>query len=351
MGIFSFRENWRSLQRSKAEIAALEAKTGSDAKKKKINRAIDDQQQISRRAFIQMLAGGTITAVGAGTAIGITIQKLTAEPEFDYSRKPSVPMTPIVQLNLSASNEIERMVELQGYWKKTSLQAIERFRASDPRVGLLINFMREKARYSVPVGPVMTQSIGTKGDETEKLLNDPQSFEVVYMPEKYAARMAAPILTEGDGTMRIATNFRLQEWLGIMFLHELSHEYDQKVNGENTRNKDEYFAGEVRAHLLEMALLKSWDPKSYEQLIKRGVPLFNGIKKGANIETMIRLIKSLYPLTPEYVSEKESDLGIASCLMAIAFEDARANGAKDKDLEQVYKDMLRNFGGGDRAKR
>ncbi len=353
MGIFSFRQNWQDRKDAHAEIARLEAESSSaetKGRKKKLERAIGDQRVISRRAFMQLLGGGAVVAAGTGGVVA-TIAKLAKEPpepEFDYTRKPSVHMTPVKPAVLTAQDTLNRMIELQEYWKRISLEALEGFRNADPKVAELIQFMSENAEYSIPMGPVVTQMIFKNQDPQEAMAkhNNPRRFEMVYMPEEYAKGMPAPILTQPDGTMRLATNFRMKEWLGIMLAHELSHEYDLKMNAENPHEKGEYLAGEVKAHLFEMKLLKSWDPKTYEELIKRGTPLFESVQRGASMDKLMRLINALYPTTFEYVSERESSLGAASCLVAIAFENARAKGKTDKDLELVYQDIFRRFGGG-----
>ncbi|MFA7277493.1 MAG: hypothetical protein WC101_00705 [Candidatus Gracilibacteria bacterium] len=350
MGIFSFGQNWQARKGADAEIARLEAESGSaetKGRKKKIDRAVGDQREISRRAFMQLLGGGAAVVAGAAVS-GAGVMKLMQEPEFDYTRKPSVHMTPIRPVVLTGQDNLNRMLELQEYWKRISLEALEGFRNADPKVAELIQFMSENAEYSIPMGPVVTQMIFKNQDPQEAMAkhNNPRRFEMVYMPEEYASGMPAPILTQPDGTMRLATNFRMKEWLGIMLAHELSHEYDLKMNAENPHNQGEYLAGEVKAHSFEMKLLKSWDPKIYDELIKRGTPLFEGVQRGASMDKLIQLINSLYPTTPEYASAHESSLGAASCLVAIAFEDARSKGKTDKDLESVYQDIFRKFGGG-----
>lgn len=351
MGIFDFGKNWQARKEAEGKISSLEEEgiaVNAKGRKRRIDQAIIDQREISRRAFMQLLGGGAVVASGVVGMVGGAVHAMK-DPEFDYDRKPSVPMTSIAPATLTSQDDFSKSMELQRYWKSLSMEALEMFRGADPRVAELIDFMSKNAYYSIPVGPVVTQTVfksSSSQDEIKALENNPYRFEMVYMPERYAVNMPAAILTEPDGTMRIATNFRMKEWLGVMLTHELSHEYDIKVNGENPRNKGEYLAGEVKAHSLEMKLLKSWDPKSYAALIKRGTPLWEGMQRGATIDTFVKLCQSLYPTTPEYVSARESSLGIASCIVAVVFESARAKGATDKDLESLYQDIFRRFGGG-----
>jgi len=75
--------------------------------------------------------------------------------------------------------------------------------------------------------------------------------------------MRSSIITEPNGrTVRVATLFRSREWLGIMLAHEMSHVHDGIVGNENSHNRDEWLAGEVKAHRMEMDLLKHWNPKT-----------------------------------------------------------------------------------------
>lgn len=202
--------------------------------------------------------------------------------------------------------------------------------------------MQEKAFYSIPTGPVVTQHLMEGTTNPELLMKQArEGFEIVYMPDQFAAAMPSSILTEGGGkTMRIATTFKSKEWLGIMLAHEMSHVYDQLIEGENSRDENQYLAGEVKAHLFEMKLLKSWNPQAYEKLISAGIPMI----RSGNRNGVMNLARSLYPLEPGQVSQNEASLGSASCLVAVYFEDAMQRGATPEQLKGVYVNLTRQFG-------
>ncbi len=237
---------------------------------------------------------------------------------------------------------MEGQFKLQDHWKKISEEALGAFEAADPRVAVLHDMMKKNAFYTTPVGQVTTVR-AIRGSQSE-ILNakpNPQEFEIVYMPEQFARHMASAILTEAGGkTVRIATTFKSKEWLGIMLAHELSHVEDQLYHGENSRNHEEYMAGEVRAHKFEMGLLRSWNPKVYEELLSKGIPLYE--KK--QYDELDALVASLYPVTTPEVSPNEKALGTASAFLAVAFEGAIKKGATDKDLQAVYAQLVREFG-------
>lgn len=265
------------------------------------------------------------------------------KPEMGPSVVSKLRPTPIQPAQLRGE-QTERMMQLQDYWKSIAEDALSRFEVADPRVGQIHTFMKNNAFYSIPMGPVVTQQVfkGSPEEYMKDTRRNANAFEVVFMPEKYASRMRSSILTESGGrTVRIATSFKSREWLGIMLAHELSHVEDQIVHGENSRNKDEYMAGEIKAHKFEMNLLKSWNPEVYATLIEKGAPFYAAKK----IDELDRLIASLYPVSTPEVSQSERNLGLASAIIAIAFETAIKKGATDKDLEIVYQGIVKEFSG------
>jgi hypothetical protein len=254
-------------------------------------------------------------------------------PKDNFTKVPEMTKLPV--------DRFLALIAMQEHWKTVSEQALSKFVATDPEVAKLLKFMQERAFYSVPQGPVQTVVMIAPGDEAvrEKMED---GFEIVFMPEEYAAGMKAPILTQNQGrTMRIATSFKSQEWLGIMLAHEMSHVHAGIVEGENFHNRGQYLEGEVNAHLLEMKLLKSWDEEAYGRLISGGIPLWNKRDKAG----LIALSESLYPLTDDLVSSRESGLGMASCIIAVAFESARKYGATPIELGHVYQELGRFFAG------
>jgi len=234
----------------------------------------------------------------------------------------------------------EQMLEHQAHWKNISQEALQLF-VDNPTVVKLLKFMDQNAVYSVAQGPKKTLRVAkTDKEDLQKKLNDPLSFEIVFMPEKYAPQMRAPIVIDPSGkTIRIAANFKVQEWLGIMLAHELSHVYDVLVNKENVFNKEEWNAGEVRAHLLEADLIKKWNPKTYQILLEKGTPLL----KAEQFRKLIKLIENLYPVTQENASYHEASLGLAGCITAVALEHAKSQGLTEKDMGMVYKNLMKKI--------
>jgi len=235
--------------------------------------------------------------------------------------------------------EVEQMKHLQEYWKKVSLEALNRFINADPIMPRLYEFFEKNAEFSIPMGPVATMHFSS-GDTAKAIgeipKSDNQKFEVVFMPEKYADGMKSSIITENHGrTMRVAANFKCKEWLGIMLAHELSHVYNLLIEGEDPYQEQQYYAGEVKAHSLEMRLLRAWSPEVYEELI-RGTQNLDR-KSGAKMKEFDEMADRLYPLESPYVGDREGRLGYASLLISAKFELARRRGATDKDLEGLYK--------------
>lgn len=171
-----------------------------------------------------------------------------------------------------------------------------------------------------------------------------QTFEIVFMPKQYARFMPSSIMTEPSGrTVRIATNFKSRRWLGIMLAHELGHVEDQIVHGEDSTNRDEYNAGEVRSHLLENKLLRFWDTRTYDYFIDKAIPVYKEAYMTNDKANLKKLIAKLYPVEEPSVSHYESNLAYASCFIAVAFEDALRKGASLKDLANVYVDVGDRF--------
>ncbi len=203
----------------------------------------------------------------------------------------------------------------------------------------LIEYMKQHAYYTIPRGPVVTQRI-SRGSIEENMQDmpgkDPLSFEVVFMPEVFAKGMPSAILTQDRGkTMRVATQFKTEDWLGIMLAHEVSHVYDQLVEHENPDDPQQNAAGEVKAYLLEKDLLKYWNPDVYKKLIEKGLPLFHDKK----YRELLSLAETLYPLNPKQVSFHESSLGAASIVMSLALEEAQQRGASEEEFVRVYKEV------------
>lgn len=334
----------------------------SRSERKQLNKELAQIHGQERRVVLKFLAGMGATGLGL-TALGWGVKSLfdsgaedLADEQIsarsDLYRPIDIPedvgiknFSAIEKPSFSGQSEFERMLEFSDYWKNVCFDAMEFFRTADPRMAEVISYMRENAFYSIPQGPQVTQMIFSVGaDAAMDPLDNPRSFEIVFMPEEYASYYPGPILTEEGGkTVRVMANFKTKEWLGIMLGHELKHVIDQLVHGEDSRNEQQYLAGEVQAHLFEMNLLKHWDVKTYNFLIDRGRPLFKKGMSEGNIGEFLNFVYKLYPVSEPAVSFHEAALGKASCMMAVAFEDALISGKNQRDLALLYKQLRDTF--------
>jgi len=255
------------------------------------------------------------------------------KPKNETKKVPQIKTSEIQQMPFLKGERAMQMLEMQKYWEKIALDAIGMFKDAHPKMPQLIEFMKKNAVYSIPTGPKATQRIFLGRMEDLIKNQNPNEFEIVFMPGEFVESMPSSIFTEDHGnTMRIATTFKIKEWLGIILAHELSHVHDQKVDGENSEDQRQYFKGEGMAYDLEKSLLKFWDPETYKTLMEQGIPLWQKRK----IPELAELARSLYPINTPQVSPHEAALGEASVLLSVAIEEARQKGASDDDLGKVY---------------
>jgi len=340
------KEFFTGTQPEKVAQTTVDELSGTDSLNKKNRNRLEEAKKTAGQLTIRR----RLTAIAAAIAItggagAIAVKKTDKQAETSEDKNQITKINSPVLLDLSkrplqGQTPEQRMTTLMSFqqeWQKTAESALEHFTDADPKVQKLLSFMGTFAHYPIPQGPQTT--IYTSKELTDfESIKDEKSFEIVFMPPEYATQMTSPIITEPGGkTMRVATTFKSKEWLGIMLAHEMSHVYDQLIEGENPHNPTEYLAGEVKAHLFEMKLLKHWNPKNYETLITEGSKAL----KDGNRARVIQIAQSLYPIGNE-VSSSEGELGLASCLVAIGFETAMAQGATEKDLQKVYQG-LRNF--------
>lgn len=289
--------------------------------------------------------GKIILLTGAIMFTGCDHTEQTSTNETSHSSSESITTTsvkakatPIKTISTQETDPIEQMIHLQKEWKIQSIDALKLFK-SDPDVAELIRFFEENAFYSIPNGPTMTMTVEQDEKKAIDIAKNPLSFEVVYMPESYASSMPSSAFANGK-TIRILTTFRTKEWLALILTHEISHIKDKLVHGENLHNESEYLAGEIKAHLKEMEMLKEWDNDAYASLIKEGIPLY----KERNLQGLVALASKYYPLGEGITSHGETNLGSASCIVAIAFEAARQEGKSIMQLQQTYKDVGKFLG-------
>ena len=158
------------------------------------------------------------------------------------------------------------------------------------------------------------------------------------MPSIYAGNMRSSILTEAGGhTMRIAADFKVEEWLGIIGIHELSHVYDMQYLGENSFNPNEYLLGEVTAHKLERDLLRNWNPEAFNLLVEYGYPML----ENGRMNDFFNLAERIYPLSSDLLSPRERGLALASVQISVVFEAMERSGASDTQLGQAYERVAR----------
>lgn len=271
-----------------------------------------------------------------GQSANTSVSMMTSTPE---KRPPELTGTPIESYKVQGTEQTDQRLRFQEHWKKVSLEALARFKNADPVMQKLYEFFEKNAEFSIPMGPVTTIHLST-GDEAKAIgkvsVPDDNRFEVVFMPEEYAPGMKSSIVTENHGhTVRVAATFKCKEWLGIMLAHELSHVYNLIIEGEDPYDEKQYYAGEVKAHSLEMKLLKDWNPQVYEELIRGTQDLDH--KSGVTMKEFGEMIERLYPVESPYTGKREGNLAYASLLVSAKFELARRKGATDKELEGLYK--------------
>jgi len=348
-GLFSFGRNIQEMRSISETISSLRERINSlpdnkAGKKKKLENQIAELNCNYRRLLLKSIMGsGLILGVGGGIASLVRSRKSADEPSRPkpVAEAVTIPsfelanLTPIQFTQPQGNDLIETGLKMQNTWKQISFDALELFRNAGPKISELIKFMKDNSFYSLPIGPIATHHImlSKDGNLPEDPMKKKNALEIVYMPEQFAKDMPSSILTEHGGkTIRIATTFRSMEWLGIMLAHEMSHVEDMQIKGENPNDRAQYLAGEVDAHMLEMNLLKYWNPKNYNILIEKGEPLL----KAGKIQELSRLAEALYPLGQNLVSRNERALGLASCVTAIAFEVAMKKGANKEDLKKEY---------------
>lgn len=309
-------------------------------KRHKLRRAHEASRAISRRQFGTSIAA--LLALGGSAAILGNIEKSYEKAKLTPTKNPN--MLDLSNYQMDGSPEtIKTLMAYSQEWKKVAEEALANFSDADPRVQELLNFMNNFANYSIPYGQTSTLQMfrnDTNEDTATQQEKKAKGFEIVFMPPTYAANMPSSIMTEKGGkVMRVATTFKSKEWLGIMLAHEMSHVQDQIVHGEDATDPHQYLAGEVKAHLFEMKLLKHWNPQNYETLITEGAELY----QAKNMIGLFDLIKKLYPTEEPEVSKNESGLGQASCLIAVVFELALKKGFTEEQLKAVYQKIVKHY--------
>lgn len=243
-----------------------------------------------------------------------------------HTRMPKLPVVPATLVG---------RVKYQKDMKKISLEAMLPFYAI-PEVTKYYYLFESKSYNSIPVGPVITQTVFSEEEGT--LMNQKDSFEVVYMPLEFKGHYRS-LVSVNNRTMRIFGDFRTREWLGIILYHELVHIEDNFNGTKYTVAYEE----EVKPHLLENHLIKSWNPKGYSQMIMRASKYLKdkGLSSDevtrSDIKQLALIAADYYPVKPGDLSESESALAVAACVVAILFETSKKQDSKS--LANVYKNI------------
>ena len=316
------------------KVRTLEEKNGTKKMKENFSSRIKESKELAKAHLFTFIFRVSIIVIVSCIFGFIVVKKIfKVEPTFIDTT------TEIKKFDCAYKNSTERidcMVAQQKYWEKISIESLKMFEWH-PKVAKHITMLQDKAFYSIPVNQTITTFVSKDSAELNRIMRDTTLFEVVYMPEKHE-KMRSPVITEPGGkTIRIATSFASKEWLGIILAHELCHVYDMKYDGEDWNDLNQYLMGEVNAHLLEMELVKSLNPKAYAYLLQEGIAYYN--KK--NFQKLQMLIYSIY-IKKHNLSYQEEALIMASCVIAVAFE---AEGKDDvENLKKVYTKISSNFG-------
>lgn len=361
---FAFRTNYRIYKGNKQKIADKEVErdefreANRKGKTRKAERDISDLQTGSRDSLVRIFKGSSTLAAILALGITATVYQLTKEEE----PKPTVitnkmdegePLSPELiafmgDLRTKSIQDLTRihsghpegklsdadLLSMQKYWKNLLTGALRDFQGADPEIAELIKFVEDHAYFSIPSGPVGTKRVNISKEQMEAAKN-PKSFEIVFMPEKPFAKVYPNTIMIQNRTMRILTSFKSEEWLAIQSAHALSMMKDWVAEGKDLSDSKVMYSSKAQAHLLEMRLLKSWNPLTYATLIELGVPM---LKQGKGNE-LKQLIVQLYSLKPGNVSPLEFEEAINVCLIAVLFEDAMQRGAKEQDLGMVYETL------------
>ncbi|MDP2691630.1 MAG: hypothetical protein Q8O95_04490 [bacterium] len=329
---FTGGEKVRSAREQIAGLTSKELERGKKGLKSRDQELLRQQQGVTRRHALKLLATA-LGAVGLGVGGNEVYEVLSRPGRVDFHP---------VRFSPSQKSDIEGMMENQEVWKQITMRALDRFEDSHPRVAQLKAFTEQNAVYPIAVGPQVTQLLMQDPEESMRFLKNPIGFEIVFMSPQYAQSMPSSILTEPGGkTVRLAETFTCLEWLGIMLSHELSHVDDQLNHGEDSRDRDQYMKGEVRAHLFEKELLKLWGSEQFEQMVDEGFDL----AKKADIDGFRAVAERYFPL--DGLNPGEESLALASCMMSVLMEGYQLRGADEEELVKVYESTARAMQGGD----
>jgi hypothetical protein len=207
-------------------------------------------------------------------------------------------------------------------------QGLERFAASNDQIRTLLEFLRKNAEYEY------FEAVRDKKEVD-------RGFKVVFVPSNLIKHMPSPVYYNPEQKrLRMAVGFKNQEWLSLLFAHELLHAFDT-AGGLSAETKEGRAELEIRAYQLEIELLKSMSPEIYKQLIEKGTPIYRNrySEKDKTLAELDKLISHLYSLQPGNVTHLEKQMVVALCCLAIAFADTKSNLSPEKrylDYTKVF---------------
>jgi len=270
--------------------------------------------------------------------IGVSIIGILAYSEYD-KKKSIVTFTMIPKFRAKETEETKRIMEYQNFLKKILTESMKKYEDTGNHIKILMDFYHEYAFFTVPVNHVTTRSITSSEEEWEKA-NQDKSFEIVLMGPQYA-KYYPNLFFSNQTTIRLIGAFKTQEILGLLGLHEIGHMHDILVGGEDTKNKREYYEGEVRQHLREAQHIKSLNPYVFRKMRKG----WNKIEKERGLTTdFYKLVDDLY-FQDIKLSQNERSPFYTGCLTACMFEAVLEDYGHDipklinayRSLEQIYR--------------
>ena len=187
MSLKAFFTGGPSVDKAREDISQLETRTNK--LKFKEQRRLDNARRITRAHALKLILGGVVTIGGAITG-GVTLFGKNDSQDTPSRTTPSATpvssedsekglrgsrskITPIQPIVLTGKNDFEQMLQFEEGWKKISFDALSSFQNADPSMPVIVEFMKQNAFYSIPVGPITTQhvALGTE-EEVLKVFNN-----------------------------------------------------------------------------------------------------------------------------------------------------------------------------------
>jgi len=228
-------------------------------------------------------------------------------------------------------------IKKQQQQKKMLITAMTKAAGSHRHANRLLKFFKKNAYMSLPMGPVVTQTIFLGSRNT--FLANKNRFETVFMPFRYRKYYPSSIIYQpGKRVMRIFLEFKNTMWLGIVALHEVQHAYDI-ITGKEKNNKKDWYEGEVRAHSLECEMLKQWKQNVYRKLMDTPVRRLNTFVINKKLS---ELIKKHFPEAYYHGSYPEGHIALAGLLVCKAYHDRNALSMTKFEITKTILDQYRS---------